>query len=195
MVKLPHTGSGRAWLKAQALVNLQTAYHANASPENKRRLEAMTLALVGMFVAMRKAYAGEPLEPDDRNALWVMRFLAQFDAIFTLNQDTLLEDYYAGNVRWNEKWSGSYLPYMEPLYSEAKIARRIGDTLMTPAIHLAPSPELQPYYKLHGSFTWYLGADRLLVMGGIRLKRLEHRTYWHDTIRNLHNNLQLQTRV
>jgi len=148
------------------LISLQTAYHANASPENKRRLEAMTLALVGMFVAMRKAYAAEPLEPDDRNALWVMRFLAQFDAIFTLNQDTLLEDYYAGNVRWNEKWSGSYLPYMEPLYSEAKIVHRIGDTLMTPAIHLAPSLELQPYYKLHGSFTWYLGADRLLVMGG-----------------------------
>lgn len=126
----------------------------------------MTTALVGMFTAMRKAYATEPLEPDDRNRLWVMRFLANFDAIFTLNQDTLLEDYYVGNVRWSEKWSGSYLPYMEPLHSEVQTDRRTGDTPMTPAIHLASSPELQPYYKLHGSYTWFSGADRLLVMGG-----------------------------
>jgi hypothetical protein len=119
-----------------------------------------------MFSAMRNAYATQPIEPDSNNALWVMRFLANFDAIFTLNQDTLLEDYYVGNVSWNEKWSGSYLPYMEPLYSEAQAGHRIGDTLMTPAIHLAPSPENQPYYKLHGSYTWFSGADRLLVIGG-----------------------------
>jgi SIR2-like protein len=147
------------------LANLQAAYHASTSPENRQRLEAMTAAIVGMFSAMRKSYAAERLEPDDRHKLWVMRFLAQFDAIFTLNQDTLLEDYYIGKVRWSEKWPGSYLPYMERLSSDTRIDGRVADSLMTPATHLALSPELQPYYKLHGSWTWYSGADRLLVIG------------------------------
>ena len=45
--------------------------------------------------------------------LRLQQFLSQFDAIFTLNQDTLLETVYAGPVRWRERWYGSYLPYMK----------------------------------------------------------------------------------
>jgi len=127
----------------------------------------MTAALIGMFSAMRKAYATHPLEDNDSNALWVKRFLASFDAIFTLNQDTLLEDYYVGDVRWNEKWSGSYLPYMERINAEAKThPYLLVDSPMTPSIYRAASPGLQPYYKLHGSFNWFSGTERLLVMGG-----------------------------
>lgn len=37
---------------------------------------------------------------------------------------------------------------------------------MTPAEHFTALPDLQPYYKLHGSYNWLSGSERLLVMGG-----------------------------
>jgi hypothetical protein len=120
-----------------------------------------------MFDAMNNAFAASKLEfaHDDRHEF--KRFLALFDAIFTLNQDTLLEWHYLGNVRWSENWGGSYLPYMTVIDREA------GHTLWPLASPLTPSNDSlssdlqQPYYKLHGSSNWFAephGA-RMLIMG------------------------------
>ncbi|MGC2223915.1 MAG: SIR2 family protein [Methylocella sp.] len=149
------------------LDTVQGAYQTNRSPENKRRLDAMTAALIGMFNAMCKAFARQRLEQDPNDALRVKSFLSGFDAIFTLNQDTLLEGHYLGNVRWSEKWPGAYLPYMERMNPEPQTYYPYPlDAPMTPAKHFTALPDLQPYYKLHGSYNWFSVSERLLVMGG-----------------------------
>jgi hypothetical protein len=147
-----------------ALAVVQDAYQTNRSPENKRRLDGMTGALIGMFNSMNQAFVKQRLE-EPPNDLRVKSFLSSFDAIFTLNQDTLLEDHYVGNVRWSQKWPGSYLPYMERMKPESPIYTYL-DAPMTPAGHFTACLELQPYYKLHGSYHWFSGDERLLVMGG-----------------------------
>ena len=63
-----------------------------------------------MFNAMQAAFNKLDYRESE---LRLQRFLSQFDAIFTVNQDTLLETLYAGPVRWSERWCGSYLPYMK----------------------------------------------------------------------------------
>jgi SIR2-like protein len=148
------------------LAAVQDAYQTNRSPDNKRRLDAMTAALIGMFNAMHKAFARQRLEQDAHNALRVKSFLSCFDAIFTVNQDTLLEGHYLGNVRWSEKWPGSYLPYMERMNPAPQTYPYPLDEPMTPAKNFTASPDLQPYYKLHGSYNWFSGSERLLVIGG-----------------------------
>ena len=93
-----------------ALSIVQAAYTSHRSPENKKRLDNLTQAVIGMFTAMQTAF--NKLDYRDLD-LRLQRFLSWFDAIFTLNQDTFLETQYAGDVRWSERWYGSYLPYMK----------------------------------------------------------------------------------
>jgi hypothetical protein len=88
-----------------ALSIVQGAYASSKSAETKRQLDRLTQAVIGMFNAMQTAF--NKLDYRQSN-LRLQRFLSQFDAIFTLNQDTLLETLYAGPVRWSERWYGSY---------------------------------------------------------------------------------------
>jgi len=116
-----------------------------------------------MFTAMQKAFAQNPFESDS-SSLEVRRFLSLFDAIFTLNQDILLEQRYIG-PRWDEKWAGSGIPQIEliepfPYPYPAKMPSR-------PALDKVFPDNEQPYFKLHGSSNWTDGAggERLLIMG------------------------------
>jgi hypothetical protein len=88
---------------------VQDAYASNKSDETKQRLDRLTLAVIGMFNTMQAAFNKLNYRESE---LRLQRFLSQFDAIFTLNQDILLETLYAG-PRWSERWYGSYLPYMK----------------------------------------------------------------------------------
>jgi hypothetical protein len=92
-----------------ALSIVQDAYASHKSEETKHYLDRLTQALIGMFNAMQAAFNKLDYRQGE---LRLQRFLSQFDAIFTLNQDTLLETLYA-EPRWSERWYGSYLPYMK----------------------------------------------------------------------------------
>jgi SIR2-like domain len=148
-----------------ALSRVQSAYASSKSQENKGRLDKLTEATIGMFNAMQRAF-------DKINfrypSLYLQRFLAQFDAIFTLNQDTLLETFYAGDVRWSERWYGSYLPHMK-LVEEPKQPHYFPLRLpMTQELACITRENYQPIYKLHGSYNWFAepAGERLLVLGG-----------------------------
>src|SRR5262249_44038772 len=69
-----------------ALSIVQGASVSNKTAENKQRLNKFTQALIGMFDAMQSAFNKLDYRESD---LRLQRFLSQFDAIFTLNQDTL----------------------------------------------------------------------------------------------------------
>jgi hypothetical protein len=95
----------------------------------------------------------------------IQEFLPKFDAIFTLNQDLLLEFHYdAGHQP--SRWIGSYYPGIEPEIATPlnageviRVERRVGTIK-------APDASRQPIYKLHGSVEWVDGSDSLFVVGG-----------------------------
>ena len=103
--------------------------------------------------------------------LLLQRFLAQFDTIFTLNQDTFLETFYAGPVRWSERWCGSYLPYMKLIETPPQHYTFKLRAHMTPEAEFVTQENCQPIYKLHGSYNWFSepNGERLLVMGGNKI--------------------------
>jgi hypothetical protein len=117
----------------------------------------------------------EFMQPQERGSNSVAEFLARFDAIFTLNQDILLETAYLTiepKQSLSHRWSAVELPGMiqrvqpPPLLPRARWA---GEWCPKPdVISVAPTnSHTQPVYKLHGSSNWVdeTGA-RLLVMGG-----------------------------
>jgi hypothetical protein len=148
-----------------ALSIVQDAYASNKSEETKRRLDRLTQAVIGMFDAMQTAFN----KLDYRGSeLRLQRFLSQFDGIFTLNQDALLETLYAGPVRWSERWYGSYLPYMKFIEEPAQPFNFMLRNPLTPDSEFITRENYQPIYKLHGSYNWFAEphGERLLVMGG-----------------------------
>jgi hypothetical protein len=148
-----------------ALSMLQGAYASSKSGDSKLRLDRFTKAVIGMFNTMQAAFNTLDYRESD---LQLQRFLAQFDAIFTLNQDTLLETLYAGDVRWSERWYGSYLPYMkfiqEPTWPHIFMLR---EPMMQDTEFITHEND-QPIFKLHGSYNWFAEpqGEQLLIMGG-----------------------------
>lgn len=148
-----------------ALSIVQDAYASSKSDEAKQHLDRFTRAVIGMFTTMQAAFNKHDYRGSE---LRLQRFLSQFDAIFTLNQDTLLETLYAGPVRWSERWYGSYLPYMkfieEPRQPYMFMLRA---PLMQDSESITHEND-QPIYKLHGSYNWFAEphGERLVVIGG-----------------------------
>jgi SIR2-like domain len=148
-----------------ALSIVQAAYTSDKSVENKDRLDKLTRAVIGMFTAMQAAFN----KLDYRNSdLRLQQFLSKFDAIFTLNQDTLLETLYAGDVRWSERWYGSYLPYIKFIEEPPQPYPFVLREPLTQDTECIARENYQPIYKLHGSYNWFAEpkGERLLVMGG-----------------------------
>jgi hypothetical protein len=148
-----------------ALSIVQSAYASNKSSEAKQRLDRFTQAVIGMFNTMQTAFNKLDYRESE---LRLQHFLSQFDAIFTLNQDTLLETLYAGSVRWSERWYGSYLPYMKFIEEPAQPYTFMLREPMTQDSEFMMHENEQAIYKLHGSYNWFAEpqGERLLVMGG-----------------------------
>lgn len=148
------------------LANLQNAFVSDPTAENQSHLNAMTAAVLGMFDAMNASFAKKNLELSDNEHHIFKTFLSKFDAIFTLNQDTLLETHYLGEVRWGKTWEGSYLPYMDEIRPRPGLYAFRLAAPMKPGVKSSVRDDRQPY-KLHGSCNWFLepSGQRLLVMG------------------------------
>ena len=170
------------------LADLQLA----GDDDSKRRYNILTSALVGMFNGMGLAFMQREFEfrnpPDTRYSM--ASFLPRFDAIFTLNQDTLLEQKYIPFVL-GHRWGGAHLPGLKLL----------GNPTFTGSVHdriapLEPNPgefklatNIQPYIKLHGSCNWNDGSSggRILVMGGqkaISINQFPILTWYQQEFRN-----------
>lgn len=137
--------------------------------------------LEGMFNSMNDAFKNVEFNPAfDIHTIGyspdhIRSFLAQFDAIFTLNQDCLLELKYAEDnlVRHsNGRWRQLYCPGVQ----ELKASRIAAEA---PKV-FSPDPKpyelqrgSQPYFKLHGSSNWRDGDSKLLIMGGDKIPDIQ----------------------
>lgn len=110
----------------------------------------------------------------------IASFLNQFDAIFTLNQDLLLEEHYLSRVNLSlispRRWDGASLPgldfrpSLEPFHHLSK-AR--GRWIPQSNLNVDLSARMQPIYKLHGSSNWQKeDGSPLLIMGGNKTQEI-----------------------
>jgi SIR2-like protein len=171
------------------LADLQNA----RDEQTKKRCADLTAALVGMFNEMGLGFMRRQFEFRDPPEVTYMvkTFLAQFDAIFTLNQDTLLEQHYL-DMMVGGRWNGNNMPGVRPLHPHS-------EAYPNPHARISPkqpdpdnfrlSPGIQPYIKLHGSCNWNAGTSgaRILIMGGrkaISIDQFPLLSWYHGEFRS-----------
>jgi hypothetical protein len=137
-------------------------------------LQRLQRAVSSMFVVMNNCFSRVINFDGTNNAgVTIRRFLGQFDAIFTLNQDILLEHQYLSldiALLSNRRVTGSELPGMRPIPNSAPHPTApVWISQWTPLAEdeFRVSPQCQPYFKLHGSSNWQTGeGGSMLIMGG-----------------------------
>lgn len=144
-----------------ALEEVQGEYSARLSTASKERLDKLQGAITRMFNDMNAAFDRiVDFDPSNEVGKRACDFLHEFDAIFTLNQDLLLECHY-------ERQMGKPVAYpgVRPRPSpRTKLVDERWDVL--PTIEPVPA-NAQPIYKLHGSAGWIgSNGEAMLVMGG-----------------------------
>lgn len=147
--------------------------------------------LLGMFNTMNSSYATVDFEPGRAPSqlgpqpTFVRDFLCRFDKIFTLNQDTLLEQHYRDSDL-REGSAGRWLAFQTPGLVEIKVG---GTTYAKPGVYKPASPPFsvsdrnQPYFKLHGSSNWRTRDNSsLLIMGGNKSANIaaSEILYWYE---------------
>jgi hypothetical protein len=165
-----------------ALAAIQSDFKRTGSARATEKLNRFQGAINQMFEDMNSGFTGRQglrFHREGVGARSVGGFLARFDAIFTLNQDLLLEhDYFGGNMfavnaMSGRRWRGCALPGM---HSEGPPELQEHMYANTSAFHrwrqvkpseFAIAPDLQPCFKLHGSSNWVAPTGQpLLIMGG-----------------------------
>jgi SIR2-like domain len=152
------------------LQELRDDYIKSPGAHSARPLEEFDKLLMGMFYSMNNGFGN--FEPVKNPGLgpqptFMRDFLCKFDAIFTLNQDTLLEQKYInGDIR--EGSQGKLLGAQSPgLLQETMAGQPYGHPgLFRPADPpYSVPPRIQPYFKLHGSSHWRaLNGMTVLIM-------------------------------
>jgi hypothetical protein len=157
-----------------ALAELQNSWTPSAGQLwSESQLIALQGAIGRMFDAMNRSFLElRDLEFQRVNPLrFVRTFLTKFDAIFTLNQDILLEQFYLidNTVRATVR---PYIPGMrhtpssEPMHS-ASLSRASWAPRSSSEFRI--QTDGQPFYKLHGSSEWFADdGHRVLIMGGAK---------------------------
>jgi hypothetical protein len=153
------------------LAKLQGEYEAEWTAQREQDLRNLTSAVQRMFGTMAQAFYQTPFGPPG-----VINFLAKFDAIFTLNQDTLLEQQYIPHADQNVFQQSGQFPSLIAAYRPGIVRAHDSFTygavedrieLYKPDESLTMIPRLQPYIKLHGSID-IKQSDRemMLIIGG-----------------------------
>lgn len=158
---------------ALQVVQNEFAISRNANDAAKR-MKAFQEAVAATFNDVNQSLARQQFEFQSEVEFTVGRYLTHFDAIFSLNQDLLLERHYMHPPQntlhlSGAKVQGCAIPGLRP---EA-VMSFFGDDQ---PLHLkwrpdqppfALQPGLQPYFKLHGSTNWFSSnGEQMMVMGG-----------------------------
>lgn len=131
---------------------------ANRGPTQQRRFDRLEQAVLETFDDMNRMLAKQQFEFSIRDPdRWLVTFLAEFDAIFTLNQDLMLELHYVPGKTFEErrKWRSTAYPgiALPADWTDVMPAGRL-DRILYEADTLKHDSQDQPIYKLHGSVNW-----------------------------------------
>lgn len=153
-----------------ALAEVQAAFGTDPG-KYAPSLHRLQAAISNVFAGMNQAFFQAPrIEFQQHIARMLRTFLVRFDAIFTLNQDVLLEHHYFPHIELAEprRWNGPQLPGLRRIpNSEVTIDPSWGKDTWVPTGSLQIEQHLQPCFKLHGSSNWKDSeGGSLLVIGG-----------------------------
>jgi hypothetical protein len=163
-----------------ALAELQLSLSRNPGSD-QQLLNELQSAISRMFADMNGAFLnmeGWEFQNEDRERM-IGTFLTRFDAIFTLNQDVLLEQHYTNEniaLIGKRKWAGSELPGMkrtppQDAFHSTSWARSSWSPLVED--EFKTDPNFQPIYKLHGSSNWvHADGKPMLIMGGAKVREI-----------------------
>src|SRR3984957_20957152 len=164
--------AGGGFEDALAILQVENASHPSA--QSQERLDKLVGAIVGMLNLMSNSMEQRPFEAHNNLQGSVIEFLLKFDAVFTLNQDTLLEHHYAPHfmLRSQNRLLGFECPGTVPA-GPAPLAFNPNQQYTAvrfpePNGRFVVSPRYQPYFKLHGSRNYVNGptGSRIIIMGG-----------------------------
>jgi hypothetical protein len=156
--------------------------------ENAVRVRRLQDAVTGLFGRMNKALESSTFEFRNETGWTVREFLEKFDAIFTLNQDLLLEMHYWRHV--SQKWNDISIPGMRPDYGPGHAGGH-DPTKLTwqPNGENVVPVRAQPYFKLHGSSNWKdAGGEPVLIMGSAKsgaIDRFPVLRWYHEKFKRL----------
>jgi hypothetical protein len=152
---------------------VQADFDRTPNAETRERLRRAQNAVREIFYRMNDMFLRRgTLEFGNDAAFMIQKWLTRFDAIFTLNQDLLLEFHYLNNnpaVWMGSRWypQGWAIPGVREVRASGTLldADRIRSKWHPTGEHTL-RPDTQPYFKLHGSSNWETeGAEPLLVIG------------------------------
>src|ERR1700694_3024117 len=168
----------------KVLAHLQTS----VDPQDQTRHNVLITSVVGIFNGMNQTFMHRRFEFEDPPQVpySLQSFLSRFHALFTLNQDALIELHYAPIVGGSYNWGRMHLPSMKYFGNFTPSgARQDKFAVMEPnpsafVLH----PTVQPYIKLHGSVNWTESSvgQRVLIMGGqkaVSIGRFPILTWYH----------------
>jgi SIR2-like domain len=176
-----------------ALQELRDQYVASPGAHTGVPLSTLDRLLIGMFASMNSAFGQFESGRHDRlgpQPTPVRNFLCRFDAIFTLNQDTLLEQkYQTSDIR--EGSAGRLVAFRSPGLAE-EFNR--GTPYLAPGMFRPLPPpytvpeRCQPYFKLHGSSNWRAeNGLSILIMGenkGTQIEGVELLNWYREQFVN-----------
>lgn len=172
-----------------ALADVQHAYELSPTEDALKSLRGLQDAITKMFEAMDQGFSRKTsIDFTSDVNFKVSRFLGRFDAIFTLNQDLLLERHYSSldlPLAPQRKWSGWSRPGLRPLSTEnSGLVRDCGKERWTPVEPFMLSEQVQPVFKLHGSSDlWSFSGEPMLIMGADKerdIKRHPLLNWYHE---------------
>jgi len=164
--------------KALSILQADKLPTARSPGSSLRKMEA---AIQQMFDDMARSWFRDGFElefmsPPEMGRSNVKAFLARFDAIFSLNQDLLLEIGYCQRAEptqaFNPRWSGLEFPGMVTRVPNpmTPASRWVGSRCPASRDVQSVAPtnnHTQPIYKLHGSSNWVdETGDQLQIIGG-----------------------------
>ena len=102
-----------------AFEGVMADFQISSDPEDQKRYEALLTSVVGIFNGMNQSFMQTQFEFENPPSVQhsMAAFLSRFHAIFTLNQDTLLEQHYNPHIGPPMNWGHLQCPgmrYMQP---------------------------------------------------------------------------------
>jgi hypothetical protein len=163
-------------------------------PDGQKRHDALITAVAGIFNGMNNTFMHVQFEFENPPSVQhsMASFLSRFPAIFTLNQDALLEQHYNPRIGPPMNWGHLQLPgmkFMQPFQPSG--ARQDKFAIMEPNPPFTTFGHgAQPYVKLHGSVNWMESnrGRRILIMGGekaVSIGLYPILTWYHEEFRKM----------
>jgi len=163
-----------------ALAVVQTDFIRDPA-SNTAHLQDIQSAVTRMFADMNKGYFDDiNFEFQQTRERKVATFLTRFDAIFTLNQDLLIEHHYCDqdiSLTSSGRWGSSELPGMRPIHNPGATNPNSWSQrtwMPAPPDEFTLDHRCQPYFKLHGSSNWHeVHGAPMLIMGGNKIREIQ----------------------